>query len=95
MQYTASSFAQPITELFGSILGIKKRAKKVVGYFPQAGDFHTETPDVSTEKLITPIFNFISDRLAPLRRVQHGNLSGYLLYIAAVLLILLVWKAVF
>jgi hydrogenase-4 component B len=95
MQYTASSFAQPLTELFRSILGMKKSGKAVTGYFPGEAQFHTDTPDVAREKIFAPVFRIIYRWVTPIRQLQHGNLSGYLLYIAITLIILLIWKAGF
>ena len=93
MQYTASSFAAPITGLFQRLLCIRKRGKPVEGYFPP--------PPVSIPTLLTPrrkgfrpLFRLAERLIAPLRKLQHGNLNGYLLYIAVTLIALLVWKTV-
>jgi len=95
MQYTASSFADPLTELFKPLLGTKQHGKDVTGYFPAQADFHSETPDAAREKLFAPVFILISRIISPIRKVQHGNLNGYLLYIAITLIALLVWKTGF
>ncbi len=95
MQYTASSYAQPLTELFQPLLGTKQHGKKVEGFFPAQADFHSETPDAAREKLFTPIFVLVNRLISPFRKVQHGNLNGYLLYIAITLIVLLVWKTGF
>ncbi len=95
MQYTASSFAQPLTELFRSLLRTRKTSSRIKGYFPANTEFHTETPDVAKEGIFAPIFRLINNRISPLRQMQHGNLSGYLLYIAITLIVLLIWKAGF
>jgi len=95
MQYTASSFAGPITTLFASLLGTHSQGKEVEGYFPQDASYHSETPDTATEKLYAPLFRLVDRLVAPIRKVQHGNLNGYLLYIAITVVLLLVWKTGF
>ena len=92
MQYTASSFASPITSLLASELGTRIKGKEVSGYFPESASYHSETPDIATEKFFEPLFRLVDRLVSPIRRVQHGNLNGYLLYIALVLVLLLVWK---
>ncbi len=93
MQYTASSFAQPLTDLFRFILRTRKRGDRVRGFFPKAATFGTETPDAAREWLFAPLFRTIDRVAAPIRRMQHGRVHEYLLYIAIVLIVLLIWKA--
>lgn len=95
MQYTASSFADPLTDLFSPVLGTRQKGSKVKGCFPRAADFHSDTPDAAREHIFAPVFKLVGRLISPLRRVQHGNLNGYLLYIAITLIVLLVWKTGF
>jgi NADH:ubiquinone oxidoreductase subunit 5 (subunit L)/multisubunit Na+/H+ antiporter MnhA subunit len=92
MQYTASSFAQPITELFKSLLGIHYRIERASGLFPVRASLTTHTPDVSHSSLFQPAFERINRTLGSLRWLQHGNVHLYVLYVAITLLILLIWK---
>ncbi|NLT75415.1 MAG: hydrogenase [Planctomycetes bacterium] len=94
MQYTASSFAQPLVDLFRTLLGTRKRGMAVRGFFPARATFETDTPDAAQERLFAPLFQSIDRLVAPIRRMQHGRVHEYLLYIAATLvLLLLFWKA--
>jgi hypothetical protein len=93
MQYTATSFAQPLTDLFRLVLGTRKPGNRPGGFFPRISTFKTETPDAAREKLFAPLFRAIDRGVAPIRRMQHGRVHGYLLYIAIVLILLLIWKA--
>ncbi len=93
MQYTASSFAQPLTDLFRLILGTQRQGSPVEGFFPKGAMFSTETPDAARERLFVPLFRAIDRGVAPIRRMQHGRVHEYLLYIAIVLVLLLIWKA--
>jgi hydrogenase-4 component B len=93
MEYTASSFTQPLTHLFGIFLRTRTHRAGVTGFFPRQANFETETPDAATEHVFAPLFRLINACAAPIRRMQHGRIHEYLLYIAIVLVILLIWKA--
>jgi hydrogenase-4 component B len=93
MQYTASSFAQPLTDLFQIFLGTRKHGAALSGFFPPRTTFETHTPDAAREYLFAPLFRLIDRALSPIRRMQHGRIHEYLLYIALVLVLLLIWKA--
>jgi len=92
IQYTASSFAQPLTDLFRSLLGTKKKISAPRGLFPTEAALKTETPDLSREEMYRPMFERGEAWLSQLRWLQHGNVQLYILYIAATLMVLLVWK---
>jgi formate hydrogenlyase subunit 3/multisubunit Na+/H+ antiporter MnhD subunit len=92
MQYTASSFAQPLTDLFGLLLQTRRRMVAPTGFFPREASLVTETPDVCAEYLFRPVFRGIGHGLASLRWLQHGRVNLYVLYIALTLLVLLIWK---
>jgi len=92
MQYTASSFAQPLTDLFGPLLGTKKKISSPRGIFPAEAALKTTTPDISSEEMYRPLFGRINEWLSQLRWVQHGKVQLYVLYIAVTLIVLLVWE---
>ena len=92
MQYTASSFAQPLMYLFRPLLGTKKKITPPLGFFPKEAALKTETPDISHEEMYRPMFERAEAWLSQLRWLQHGNVQLYVLYIAVTLIILLVWK---
>jgi len=92
MQYTASSFAQPITGLFSFFLRTRERAVDPEGYFPGPASYATETPDVFREGLYRPAFEGALKTALRLRWLQHGRIQLYVLYIALTLLVLLVWR---
>lgn len=92
IQYTASSFAQPLTDLFRPLLGTKKKITAPRGLFPTEAALKTETPDLSREEMYRPMFERCEAWLSQLRWLQHGNVQLYILYIAATLMVLLVWK---
>ena len=94
MQYTASSFAQPILGLFAPMLGTKVSSVKPLGIFPPRASLETATPDSFRERVFRPIFVEIDRFLASVRRIQEGRVQVYVLYIALTLLALLAYQFV-
>jgi len=92
MQYTASSFAQPLTRLFHGVLRTHERVNKPQGLFPPGASVATDTPDFSHGNLYRPAFLKLNWALSKFRWLQHGKVQLYVLYIALTLLLLLVWK---
>jgi len=92
MQYTASSFAQPLMTLFAPLLRTRRTLAAPEGYFPRAASLTTATPDAARVALYEPAFSGVAWVLARLRWLQHGRIQLYVLYIALTLLVLLVWK---
>ena len=92
MQYTASSFAQPLTDLFITLLDVRRRFSAPDGVFPQAASFVTETPDFYRERVYHPLFGGVRRSLSAFQWLQHGRVQLYVLQIAVTLLVLLIWK---
>jgi hypothetical protein len=92
MQYTASSFAQPLTETFDLLLQTRRVVTAPHGLFPKEASFATETPDPYQEHVYRPLFREISRDLLRLRPLQQGQVQLYILYIAVTLLALLLWQ---
>lgn len=91
MQYTASSFAQPLTDFFRSILQTRHGSTAPDGFFPSGGSFSTATHDVFRNVLYRPLFRQGTVVLAYLRKAQHGRVQLYVLYIALTLILLLMF----
>jgi len=92
MQYTSSSFAQPLVDLFRGLLRPRRDAAPIVELFPTAAHLQTHVGDLFTDRLIAPAFRRVREVLSRLRWIQHGRVQWYVLYIALTLLVLLVWK---
>lgn len=90
MQYTASSFAQPLVDLFRPVLRTRRLHKRLRDLMPATTAFATEPHDVFRHKLYDLTFGFVVHCLSPLRRAQHGRVQLYVLYIALTLIALLV-----
>lgn len=92
MQYTASSFAQPLTNMFGFLLRTRRRLEAPDGFFPEHAALHTETDDFFRQNLFRPAFRGIEWLLLRLHWLQQGRVQFYILYVAVTLLVLLVWN---
>ncbi len=92
MQYTASSFAQPLTDTFDLLVLTRRVVTAPDGLFPKEASFATETPDPYQEHIYRPLFREIGRDLLRLRPLQQGQVQLYILYIAVTLLALLLWQ---
>lgn len=92
MQYTASSFAQPLTKMFEVVLRPRCTGSRPAGLFPVPAAFGTETEDVFRHNLYRPVFQGVEWCIARLRFLQEGRVQLYILYIALTLLVLLIWN---
>jgi len=92
MQYTASSFAQPLTDTFDLLLQTHRVVIAPRGLFAKEASLATETPDPYQEYIFRPLFRAIGRDLLLLRPLQQGQVQLYILYIAVTLLLLLLWQ---
>ncbi|MBW2568245.1 MAG: hydrogenase [Deltaproteobacteria bacterium] len=91
MQYTASSFADPITNMYRVVLQPKKHLHSPEGLFPVSASIETHTDDVFVRYIYAPVFAAITWVASSLHWLQRGYNQLYILYIVLTLLSLLVW----
>lgn len=92
MQYTASSFAEPILRIFRNVLGYDVKGGKPKGYFPKEEAVSSHVVEASEDLAFQPLYQFIQFVSTKLKIIQYGYTQLYLLYIFVFLLFLLVWK---
>ncbi len=92
MQYTASSYAQPLTAMFGFFLQTHRELQAPEGLFPAEAALGTHTDDIFTKKLFQPLFRGIEQLLLQLHWLQQGRVQIYVLYVAATIFALLIWN---
>jgi len=90
MQYTGSSFAQPLTDLFSPVLRTETHLHGPDSYFPGQGRFGSHTADVVNHDFLAPAVRYIAGVLRRLTRIQNGIVQVYVLYIAITLVVLLI-----
>lgn len=93
MQYTASSFADPIVSYFRLPLGAHKSVSSGTEPFPvKAWTFHSGVEDWFLTRLYEPAVLFFDRIFSSLRWFQSGKAGQYVLYIAITVFCLIVWK---
>lgn len=80
IQYTASSYVNPIvsilTPMFRKIFDVKKPK----GLFPGEAHFNSTIEDVEEAYIINPVLKFDEKFLSKFERLQDGNIQHYILY---------------
>ncbi len=94
MQYTATGFAQPLTNGAWAILQPHVEARLPQGVFPVSASFESHAPDVARANLYDPLFRRLAVGLGWFRWLQQGQVHWYVLYIVVVLMVLLAWALV-
>ncbi|MFI5315168.1 MAG: proton-conducting transporter membrane subunit [Myxococcota bacterium] len=89
MQYSASSFAEPLVRVFSFALLPRTEVARRLATFPAATEFQSEVADVVLDRLVTPATRRIADLLGRLRVLQQGSVHAYLLYLWLALIALL------
>jgi hydrogenase-4 component B len=91
-QYTASSFAQFPVSLFRSLVDRRVESHKPEGYFPAGARFRSSAPDLILNRVVDPLVEQSLAWMSTFRRLQHGKVQLYLLYMFVALVALFVWK---
>jgi len=91
MQYTSSSFGEPMMRLFAAVIRPRFSMPALAGFFPRGAAFRSRCPETVLEQIITPIFKGVDLLFSFFRRLQHGEQQIYLMYIFITLLLLMVW----
>lgn len=85
MQYTAGSFAATINEWFAWGLRPERHAQLPVTIFPASASLNEHTPETVLEKIVQPVAWLILRGAHVVRRLQHGRVQFYLLYLLTAL----------
>lgn len=92
MQYTASSFAQMLVQLFAWVLHPRVHAPAGQPVFPRGAHFRSHVPDYVLDLVLRPAFRYGAKASTSFRFLQQGSVHAYLFYIVAFLILLLIWK---
>jgi hydrogenase-4 component B len=93
MQYTASSFAQPLTTQFHLFIRNREALVPPAGYFPTSASYSSDSGDPWLRLLFAPTFRWFDRIVIRLNVLQHGHIHVYVLYVAATLVALLLWAS--
>jgi hydrogenase-4 component B len=92
MQYTSSSFAQMLVGLFAWVLRPHTHRPAEQPLFAGRTRFGSHVPDLVLDGVLRPVYRFGAWAASSLRFFQAGNVQAYLFYIAAFLIVLLLWR---
>jgi hydrogenase-4 component B len=81
MQYTAGSFAGTVIAWFAWILRTERGGEPVAGPFPRGASFAAHTPETVLECIVEPAGGLALRVARAVRRLQHGPVQAYLLYL--------------
>jgi len=81
MQYTAGSFAGIVTEWFAFILRPVRHELRPVGPLVYTARFEEHTPETVLERVVEPAAALVQRAANVARRLQHGRVQAYLLYL--------------
>ncbi len=92
MQYTSSSFANPITSLFHTLIRTRRHEQCPEGIHPMKSTLVTHAPSLFREFLYRPIYHVIERVALWLHWLHHGHVHLYVVTILVTLVVLLVWN---
>jgi hydrogenase-4 component B len=91
MQYGATSFSELAVSIFNGIIRQRVTRPVLSGLFPASSHCSDKPSETFLERVIAPIFTLAGVSFAFLRRLQHGQMHVYMIYIFATLFILMLW----
>jgi hydrogenase-4 component B len=91
MEYTATAFSELAVSVFNGIIRQRIERPALTGVFPAAACCVDQPTETVLERIIVPMFNLAGLSFAFLRRLQHGRMHVYMLYIFVTLFILMLW----
>jgi len=95
MQYTASSFAQPIAVFFRVLFRPHLQFQKPGGIFPGPSSFAVQIADFAERIFFQPLFSQCDRIFGFIRKIQKGRVQNYLALIFMTLIVLLLWEVWF
>lgn len=91
MQYGATSFSELAISVFNGIIRQRVNRPTLTGIYPAAVTCDDRPTETLLERVISPLFTIAGVSFAFLRRLQHGQMHVYMIYIFATLFILMLW----
>ena len=83
MQYTGGSFAGIAAGWFAWLLQPQRVLRRPRGLLPTDATCIERVPETILERVLTPLSQIVMRASAATRRLQHGRLSAYILYVLA------------
>jgi hydrogenase-4 component B len=81
MQYTAGSFAAIITAWFAWFMRPRRHLRLPKTQFPAHASFEEHTPETVLVYVVEPVGRLVMRIVGEARRLQHGRIQAYVLYV--------------
>ncbi len=91
MAYTGASFSEMLSGLFEGAVRPSINVPAILGATPRPSRYRFSPTETVLERGIIPAFSFVAGSFSLLRRLQHGQMNVYMLYIFVTLFLLMVW----
>lgn len=91
VQYGATSFSEFAVAVFNGMVRQKIERPTLTGLFPRNASCSDVPTETLLDRVIAPLFMLVGVGSAFLRRLQHGLIHVYMMYIFATLFILMLW----
>ncbi|MFA6544101.1 MAG: hypothetical protein WCS99_06730, partial [Limisphaerales bacterium] len=88
MQYTSASFAGIASAWFRWLLQPEQKLRRPRGLFPEEALRLERVPETVLERILGPVSGVVMHVSAATRRLQHGRLQSYVVYVVAGLMAL-------
>jgi hydrogenase-4 component B len=92
MQYSATSFVDPIRAPFAQLLRARVIGDAPSGYFPRSAHYEDHVRDVAGDRVLAPLWRRYLRLNSRLRVIQSGRMQLYLAYVLVTLVGLLLWQ---
>jgi formate hydrogenlyase subunit 3/multisubunit Na+/H+ antiporter MnhD subunit len=91
IQYTGSSYTQPILQLIAELVPRKINVVKEPVLFPKEASFESQSQDFSERFIIQPSIRILDKYLNYFSWIQSGRMQQYIIYGLLFLFFLLIW----
>ena len=91
MQYTASSFGDMFGSLAQPLIRTRIDSGEIAGVAPATGRLAYAAEETIINRLILPVVGVVDLLFTYARRIQHGEVQIYILYIFVTLFLLMLW----
>jgi hydrogenase-4 component B len=83
MQYTSGSFGNTAARWFSPVLQPERTLRRPRGLFPSRAMYLQRVPETVLERVIGPVAGVVMRGSTFVRRLQHGRLQFYIVYVVA------------